>query len=62
MTARPVTVPRLSDAHRKWLNVPERRALKTVDFTCDFIKVFALDPHDAGWLLAEWAKEEYERV
>lgn len=49
----------LTDDMRRWLSVPERRAMKTYDFVLDFIRVFRLDPTDAGVLLGQWVKEQW---
>lgn len=52
----------LTDDMRRWLNTPERRALRTYDFTLDFLRVFRLTPTEAGILLAQWSREVWRAL
>lgn len=49
--------PVLTDAHRQWLNAPERRSMLTWRFTVEFAEAFDLDAHEAGQLLSQWSRE-----
>ncbi len=52
----------LTDQHRAWLEAPGRNAMTTWQVTLDFIRVFRLDPGQAGALLAQWAKEKWNAL
>lgn len=49
----------LTDPMREWLSAPGRNAMTTWQVTLDFIRVFQLDPQEAGQLLAQWVKEQW---
>jgi len=49
--------PRLTEAHREFLNDPGKAPMLCKDFVLYFIRTFNLSPHVAGRLLGQWVRE-----
>ena len=49
----------LNNAMRGWLTAPGRERMLTHQVVSDFIRVFRLNPEDAGQILAQWIKEKW---
>ena len=52
----------ITNAMRVWLTAPGRAQMLTHQVVSDFIRVFRLNPEDAGKILAQWVKEKWDAL